>query len=64
MRLKIKFDLDNDEFQTGKLGREPSAILKVLRATADKIERQIESGEESGLVMDSNGNSIGKWSIK
>lgn len=31
--------------------------IRILR----EIEQQIKSGERSGVIMDINGNNVGKW---
>jgi hypothetical protein len=53
--LKIEFDTDNDAFSFDK-GLEIEVILK-------KTLCSIKYGNTSGKCFDSNGNSVGKWSI-
>ena len=52
MDFKLKFNCDNAAFWAPEL--ETSDILKKL---ADKVE----SGQVEGIVLDHNGNNIGKW---
>jgi hypothetical protein len=53
MTCYVEFDTENDAFHP-----DPSIeIATILRKVADHIDL----GMKSGKVMDSNGNSVGRW---
>ena len=53
--MEIQFDTDNAAFaDCGEY--EAAQIL-------ESIARRLRDGERSGLIRDTNGNSIGEWSI-
>lgn len=54
--LEVKFETDNAAFD-GR-GRNIE-VARILRGLAKKVE----SGEDSGKVMDFNGNSVGTWRL-
>ena len=55
MTLNISVDIDNSAFE-GQEGRSETA--RVLKAIASRIE----SGANSGKILDINGNVVGKFS--
>lgn len=61
MKLKIKFDLGNEQFDCDTKQARAAEIARVVTEVAGKIERQPE--ETSGSVADVNGNVIGRWKI-
>lgn len=59
--VKIQFSTDNAAFcEAGgeeSDGARQAESARILRAIADKLE----AGQESGPVMDANGNKVGTW---
>jgi hypothetical protein len=53
--MKIVFNTDNASFEDN-----PNEIEIILQ----RIIRLIREGQDSGLIRDSNGNTIGKWGMK
>ncbi len=58
MRFKTEFNLDNAAFEDN-----PPETAAVLRRIAEKVNYLAPKQEDSGLVHDSNGNTIGEWHI-
>lgn len=56
MDFTLSMACDNDAFQDGNRDREVAELLR-------KIAKKIENGEESGNIIDSNGNKVGVWSF-
>jgi len=54
MRFKMTVDMDNSAFEG-----EAFELKNIMRQAINKIE----SGQDCGKVMDSNGNTVGKWEI-
>ena len=54
--MKIEFETDNQAFEEDVKTLE---IARILNRVRDRVER----GEESGLIKDINGNTIGTWAI-
>lgn len=60
MRFTLKIDMDNDSFATNPVGELGECISKV----AEKLFLSGNKPEPSaGDVKDSNGNTVGSWSI-
>lgn len=60
MACKIKFSTNNAAYRNyddGSLNEE--SVATSLRKIADDID----NGFKSGVVMDYNGNKVGRWSI-
>lgn len=55
MGVKIEFSTANAAF--GEWGRDE--IARILRDLAERFERP---GDQSGIIRDLNGNTIGQWS--
>lgn len=49
--FKLEIELGNAAMKS------PDDVARALRRIADRLE----AGAEGGKVMDSNGNSVGKW---
>ena len=52
--MRIVFDTSNAAFEGESLSYELSDIF-------DNVVRGIEYGRRSGVVVDSNGNTVGNW---
>jgi hypothetical protein len=57
MKMRIEFEMDNAAFADETDDREIQGIL-------DNIALQYKNRLGGGNVMDSNGNTIGKWEIE
>lgn len=55
-RFVLSFTTNNAAFADGD---GPEECARILRRIADKVS----GGDESGMIVDSNGNSIGQWSV-
>jgi len=53
--MEIKFSTDNDAFRED-MADECRTILRV-------IGENLRDGHKSGVIMDINGNRIGRWSL-
>jgi hypothetical protein len=51
----LSFDCDNSAFEL----RPAAEVCRLLRATA----KRIENGVTDGKIMDSNGNSVGRFEL-
>lgn len=60
MACKVKFSTDNAAYQNDDNTINEEAVASSLRKIADDIDR----GFRSGVVMDYNGNKVGRWSIE
>jgi hypothetical protein len=56
--LKLELHTDNADFDDGREGR--STMAQLLRQLANTIEN---SRRRAGDVRDTNGNTIGHWSL-
>jgi hypothetical protein len=56
MKLDISISLDNAAFVDNGVKHE-------LRPMLDRIGDGIEAGETDGKLRDSNGNTVGSWSV-
>ena len=56
MKLKIEFDCDNAAFDDDNLHEESADILK-------RIEKDVRMGYHGDRIRDTNGNTIGRWSL-
>lgn len=52
--MKIEFKTENDAFEENFSGEVEYVLTGILR--------QVGLGDDHGIVLDSNGNKIGKWS--
>ena len=52
--MTIKFKTDNAAFEESFSGE----VARIL----NQIIERVEDGDDSGVIMDSNGNKIGEWS--
>ena len=59
-KFQLFINCDNDAFADGNRDDE---IVRLLRETADRIERG-ESFEMFQTLFDSNGNDVGRFAIK
>jgi hypothetical protein len=62
-KFTLEITLGNDAMQT------PADVRNALRKVADRLERDQDAyspfeGEDSGKIMDGNGNSVGKWEVR
>lgn len=57
--FKVTMNTDNDAFQ----GDSPSLNHEVARILRD-IAKKLEQGATGGNCRDSNGNTVGTWSLK
>lgn len=48
--------------RNGEYGLDPYS--RELRVLLGKVELQLAHGMTDGVLMDSNGNKVGKWSLK
>lgn len=55
MKFRLTVDLSNAAFTEN-----PDELAEILRSVADRVER----GGDEGKPMDSNGNTVGAWSIR
>jgi hypothetical protein len=55
--LKLEMETDGDAFAYGELAYE---VASILRATANRIQFE---GQDSGVLMDSLGNAVGRWTL-
>lgn len=61
MRLNINIDVDNDAFHNTGGGLDPAAeVGRILPAVSEGLNR----GQSSGLLRDSNGNTVGAWTLQ
>jgi len=56
MKLKLEIDMDNSAFE------EPGEIQNIIEQLAQKLAGASQG--EHGSVRDSNGNTVGSWSIE
>lgn len=56
MTFRIDIETDNDAFRGASLRPE---LYRILR----NIALRVKVGEDGGKVMDSNGNSVGAWTL-
>lgn len=59
----LTFNIDNDAFQIGdggQGGHDGQEIARILRESAERIER----GEDHGAVRDINGNRVGSFGVE
>ncbi len=57
--VKIHFDTDNASF-----GETEEERREEIAKTLESLARKIRNGYDAGLVMDTNGNRIGSFSIE
>jgi hypothetical protein len=62
--MKIEFNTDNDAFKEPYTGKdnEHAFWCEYTRIIA-RINDQVASGMKGGVIIDINGNKIGKWSL-
>ena len=53
--MEIKFSTDNDAFSENKADE----CRMILRG----IGEHLRDGHRGGIIMDSNGNKVGRWSL-
>ncbi len=53
--MMISFNMDNAAFTENTIGE--------VRSVFERITYLVDQGYEDGKVFDSNGNSIGNWSV-
>lgn len=53
----VRIDTDNDAFEDGYGG------LAELGRILNKIRERMALGDESGVCIDSNGNTVGGWEL-
>jgi hypothetical protein len=53
--MEIKFSTDNDAFSENKTDE----CRMILRG----IGEHLRDGHRGGIIMDSNGNKVGRWSL-
>lgn len=56
MKFTLEIDCDNAAF-TGEDGDADMEVAMILRNAAERVE----AGRNSGKLLDSNGNSVGKF---
>jgi len=56
-RMKLKFNTDNAAYADYEYPNQ--AIARSVREVAEKIEQ----GARSGIIRDTNGNTVGKWEL-
>jgi hypothetical protein len=62
-KFTLEITLGNDAMQT------PADVRNALMKIANRLERGQDpyspfEGEDSGKIMDGNGNSVGKWEVR
>jgi len=57
MKLRIEFDTDNAAFEENGFYYEVDGVL-------DRIRRQLRDGYDQAYAKDTNGNTIGHWSLE
>lgn len=63
IKIAMKFETDNDAFDVAN----DMEIKSVINRTVDRIKLNVEADyveSETGTIRDTNGNTIGTWSIK
>jgi hypothetical protein len=55
MKLKLEIDMDNSAFERHVDGE----LAKCLNQVVEKVQSQSE-----GKIRDSNGNTVGSWSVE
>ena len=55
--MKLKFNTDNAAYADYEYPNQ--AIARSVREVAEKIEQ----GARSGIIRDTNGNTVGKWEL-
>lgn len=60
MPLRLHIETDNAAFSDDDGGPE---LARILRDLARKISDAAAGYDDSGPVIDSNGNKVGRWSV-
>ena len=65
MKLTIEIDCDNAAFATDEGVDLPSliAINREVERILPKVTRGLREGSYSGVLLDSNGNTVGGWTL-
>ena len=62
--MKIEFNTDGAAFKDSYTGEDDAyAFWSEYTRIIARINDQVASGLQSGVIMDINGNKIGKWSM-
>ena len=56
--LTVEIETNNAAFEDNC----PQETARILRDLADRIENGLGSGQDSGALLDINGNRVGNWS--
>jgi hypothetical protein len=59
MRFQLSISMDNDAFREDT-GPETA---RIMRALAERVEHSTLTAGDSGTVRDTNGNTVGQWSV-
>jgi hypothetical protein len=65
MKIKIEFNMDNAAFgENADKTVDSPEVVRILKDLAGRIERRGTLDEDSGgVLVDVNGNKVGKWSV-
>lgn len=59
MMLRLEMETINDAFVDNVAGE----TVRILRALADRMERDDVGAGDGGPLIDANGNTVGRWSV-
>ena len=60
MNFTLKFNMNDDAF----FDESDAFNAWTVSDTLSSVQRQVNSGKQSGIIRDINGNKIGQWSIQ
>ena len=60
MKVRIEFEADNAAFEEDFTGE----VTRILTRAAGRMGALRHDPEDSGALLDSNGNLVGFWTIK
>lgn len=61
---KIEFRVDNAAFrEMDEQGNDAGICAMEVADTVSRIAQKIGAGYTAGPILDSNGNTVGKWSV-
>ena len=61
--FKVEFETSNDAFYVSS-SQPGDEIARILRTLAYGIADDLDSGINSGSVIDANGNKVGTWGVE
>jgi hypothetical protein len=54
--LKLEMETDGDSFAEDEFPHECARIMR-------DVARRIQDGQDSGAILDINGNAVGRWTL-